>query len=493
MKSFSIVAKGFPVDHLKTRENGTVFAPQLAMSDSTSPLTPEMPWQQGHLVEVTITDLSDSGDGVGRSGQQVVFVPDTVTGDRAIVRLLRVKPQYAIAKLDQLLEPSPHRVRPSCIVADKCGGCQWQHVHYAYQLEAKQNLVIQAMRRLGGFEQPPVAPVLASQTALNYRNKATYPIGRSPTGQVQAGYYQKGSHHIVNLNQCPIQDDRLNPLLAAVKQDIQQRGWSIYQETQHRGKLRHLALRIGRHTGEMLLTLVSKESGLVGLEEQAQAWCDRYESLVGVCLNLNPDRTNAIFGQETRCLAGQAYLQETFAGLTFHIRPDTFFQIHTEQAEALLNWLMVQLNLQGQEVLLDAYSGIGTLTLPLARQVSQAIGVELQPEAVEQAAHNATLNHLDNVTFHPGAVETVLPGLAIQPDVVVLDPPRKGCDAAVLETLLARQPRQIAYVSCNPATLARDLKHLCQGDRYRITHLQPVDFFPQTAHVECVALLKADD
>ncbi len=450
----------------------------------------EHEWQQGQLVEVTIADLSDSGDGVGRFGQRVVFVPDTVTGDRAIVRLVRVKPNYGYGKLHELLEPSPHRIRPSCIVADKCGGCQWQHVRYEYQVEAKKNQVVQALERIGKFPQPAVLPVLASASPLAYRNKVTYPLARSKAGQVQAGYYQKGSHQLINLNQCPIQDERLNPLLAEIKQDIYKRGWGIYDETLHRGKLRHMGLRIGHHTGETLLILVATDSNLAGLEEQAQEWLTHYPDLVGVMLNLNPDRTNAIFGSETICIAGQSHLRETFAGLTFQIRGDTFFQVNTAQAEALLQVILQELNLQGTEIILDAYCGIGTLTLPLAKQAKQAIGLEVQVEAVEQAALNAALNELDNVTFRTGTVEILLADLEIQPDVVILDPPRKGCDRSVIETLLQLQPARIIYVSCNAATLARDLKLLCEAGQYQLQFVQPIDFFPQTAHVESVTFLK---
>jgi len=446
-------------------------------------------WQQGALIEVVITDLSDRGDGVGRVDQRVVFVPDTVTGDHVRVRLVHVKPEYAFGKLQEILEPSPNRDRPACFVADKCGGCQWQHVRYDYQLEAKRNQVIQALQRIGGFAEPPVEPVLSAGTPLAYRNKATFPLARSTAGQVQAGYYQKGSHHLINLNQCPIQDARLNPLLAEIKQDLHDRGWSIYNEAQHRCKLRHLALRIGRRTGEQLLTLVTADWNLPGLEEQIQTWRDRYPDLVGVCLNLNRDRTNAIFGAETRCLSGREYLYEVFAGLTFQIAPETFFQVNTEAAEALLYDMQRTLNLQGNELLVDAYCGIGTLTLPLAQQVNRAIGFEIQATAIAQAQQNAEINHIPNAEFWVGDVEPVLPGLGEQPDVVVLDPPRKGCSPKVLSTLIAQAPAQIAYMSCNPATLARDLKVLCQSGDYRLTRVQPADFFAQTAHVECVAYL----
>lgn len=459
--------------------------------------TPEDLWQQGQLVEVSITDLNHTGEGVGRWGGRVIFVPDTVTGDRVLVRLVRVKSNHAIGKLYQLLEKSPHCIRPSCIVADKCGGCQWQHIDYSYQLEAKQNLVAQALERIGGFTSPPVAPVLTSEASLAYRNKATYPLKRSTTGQVQAGYYQQGSHQLINLNQCPVQDARLNPLLAEIKQDIQQLGWSIYDENRHQGRLRHLSLRIGRRTGEMLLTLISTEWKLQNLDIQAQQWLSRYPKLVGVCINRNPDRTNVIFGDETRCVAGQPYLREEFAGLEFQLRPETFFQVNTEAAEALLNVIVEQLALSGNEVLVDAYCGIGTFTLPLALRVQQAIGLEVQSASVEQARLNAQLNDITNVTFQTGAVEQLLPQLGIAPDIVILDPPRKGCVSTVgsksprtvIETLLETLPKRIVYVSCKPATLARDLKLLCQTGNYQLTHVQPADLFPQTSHVESVAFL----
>lgn len=446
-------------------------------------------WRQGEVIEVDIADLSDTGDGVGRFDQRVVFVPDTVPGDRVLVKLLQVKPKYAYGKLEQIVQRSPGRIRPSCIVADKCGGCQWQHINYDYQLIAKRNQVIQALERIGGFVQPPVDAVLGADSSLGYRNKVTYPLGVSATGQVQAGYYQKGSHQLINLNQCPVQDQRLNPMLAEVKQDIQKQGWSIYNERRHQGQIRHLGLRIGRRTGEMLLTLVVKDWKLPRIESQAEEWLQRYPQLVGVSLNRNSDRTNAIFGNETRCIAGVPAMREIFAGLEFQVLPDTFFQVSTETAEALLKVIQSELNLQGHEVLVDAYCGIGTLTLPLAKQVRQVTGLEVQSAAVEQAISNAQHNGINNVTFQIGAVEKILPDLGIIPDVVLLDPPRKGCEANVIKTLLDLKPSRIVYVSCKVATLARDLKLLCKDGIYTLTRVQPADLFPQTAHVEAVAFL----
>ena len=452
------------------------------------------PCQQGQLIELEITDLADTGDGVGRFGELVVFAPDTVTGDRILTRLVQVKSSYATGKLDTLLSASEHRIRANCIVADKCGGCQWQHVDYEYQLTAKQNQIVQALERIGGFSDVQVDEILTGKIEgfpqfLGYRNKATYPVAISATGQVQAGYYQKSTHKLVNLNQCPVQDPRLNPLLKEVKEDIHWRDWPVYDEKKHTGELRHLSLRIGRRTGEMLLTLIVRTGDLPGIEEQAAEWLKQYPQLVGVCLNVNSAQTNVIFGSETRCIAGQSYLRERFAGLNFQLRADTFFQVNTEAAEALLEVIVGELNLQGNEVLVDAYCGIGTFTLPLAKQVKIAIGLEVQPAAIEQAKLNAELNDLRNVDFQVGSVEDLLPTLGLTPDIVLLDPPRKGCDRAVLETIKEMKPSRIVYVSCKPATLARDLKILCENGDYQLARVQPADFFPQTSHVECVAFL----
>lgn len=461
-------------------------------------------WQQGETIELTITDLSSSGDGLGRWQERVVFVPDTVPGDEVRARLVQAKPTFGRAKLRQMVTPSAERVRPPCIVADKCGGCQWQSVSYPAQLAAKQQQVNDALTRIGGFEQPPVQPILGADAPLGYRNKATYPLGRSPEGAVKAGYFRKGSHKLVNLNQCPVQDERLNPLLVEVKRDIQERGWSIYNESRHHGRLRHLALRIGRRTGQMLLTLVSTAPNLKDLELQTQVWMERYPDLVGVCVNLNPAKTNAIFGPETLVIDGVPYVEEIFAGLRFNIHATTFFQVNTEQAEQILQVILDELQLTGQETIIDAYCGVGTLTLPLAQQARRCIGLEVQAEAVAQGLANAGLNAIDNVEFRAGDVGELLPKAAVSlapspdgdvwvtpPDVVVLDPPRKGCDRAVLDALIELKPPRIVYMSCDPATLARDLKILRDEGGYTLTKAQPADFFPQTAHVECVAFLVA--
>ncbi|MBF2099323.1 MAG: 23S rRNA (uracil(1939)-C(5))-methyltransferase RlmD [Gloeomargaritaceae cyanobacterium C42_A2020_066] len=448
-------------------------------------------WQQGAVLGLSIEDLNDQGEGVGRWEGRVVFVPNTAPGDQVQVRLIRVKPRYGWGQVMAVVQPSAQRVRPACWVADTCGGCQWQHLVYPAQLEAKTAQVAAALTRLGGFADPwPLAPIVPSPHPLGYRNKATYPLGVGAAGRVKAGYYERGSHRLINLNRCPVQDARLDPFLAQIKGDLQTRGWAVYNETTRQGQLRHLGVRVGRCTGEVLLTLVSTTFDLPGLAAQAEQWLATYPGLVGVCVNRQPAPTNVIFGPETRCLAGRPYLEEVLAGLRFRLGPETFFQVNTEQAEALIEVLAAGLHLDSAMTLVDAYCGVGALSLPLAGRVSTVWGLEAQAAAVLQAEENAARNGIANARFTAGRVEDLLPQMATLPDGVILDPPRKGCEPAVIEALHHLRPDQIAYVSCNPATLARDLQALCTEGLYQLTQVQPLDFFPQTHHVETVAFLQ---
>ena len=474
-------------------------APKKLIDTADTSLWPSEPpapkWQRDEVLKIEITDLSNTGEGVGRWEDRVVFVPNTVPGDVMRVKMTKVKATHGFGIPAGIITPSPERVRPACIVADKCGGCQWQQVSYPKQLEAKQHLVIDTLNRIGkltvsGPDGIRVDPVLPAPEQLSYRNKATYPLGLSQIKAVQAGYYRQGTHRLVNLNQCPVQDDRLDPLLAEVKLDIQERKWKIYNEKFHKGHLKHLSVRVGRRTGQILLTLVSRSVKLKGIHEQAEQWMMRYPDVVGVLVNLNWKKTNSIFGPDTYCIAGKDHLEEAFAGLTYHIQPTTFFQVNTDQAERLLEEIQTELALTGEETLVDAYCGVGTFTLPLAKRVKRCIGLESFTESVTQAEKNAVLNGIGNAEFKIGDVGELIPQLDVKPDIVMMDPPRKGCEPAVLEVLIALKPERIVYVSCNPATLARDLKVLCEGG-YRVNRVQPADFFPQTSHVECAAFLVA--
>jgi 23S rRNA (uracil1939-C5)-methyltransferase len=303
------------------------------------------------------------------------------------------------------------------------------------------------------------------------------------------GYYATSSHTLIDLQHCPVQDERLEPFLQQIKQDLQMTGWSAYQEQNHQGTLRHLGLRIGRRTGEVLLTLVVKDRHLQGIETWAEQWIDRYPRLIGVCLNHNCARTNTIFAEETVTVAGRSTLREEFAGFTLEIDSTSFFQIYTEQAERFFWWIVDQLHLSGSETIIDAFCGIGTLTLLLAQQARRVIGIEAWPDAIRQAQINARHNQILNTEFLCGTVEAILPTLSPS-QIVVLDPPRKGCEAKVLATIGRHQPQQVVYISCNPATLARDLQILLADGGYELWQWRAADFFPQTVHVESVAFLR---
>lgn len=447
----------------------------------------------GQKIPLTIVDLADNGNGVGRYDDFVVFVPNTVPGDELLVQLDRVKRNWAEGKLVEIVSPSPDRVRPHCIVADKCGGCQWQFAGYSYQLQSKQNQVLQALVRLGKFSEATIKAkienILGAPQTFHYRNKVTYPIALNQEGKIKVGYYQRNTHKVINLNQCPVQDQRLDAILQGVKQDLARSGWSIYNEATQQGDLRHLGLRIGRHSGEVLITIVSQAWDLVGITEFAQAWL-KLPGVVGIVLNHNSEPGNVIFGSDSRSVAGRDYIVEYFAGLTLHLTSDTFFQVYTEQAELLVQLLLDLLDLQNTETIVDAYCGIGTFTLPLALYSHKCYGIERQEQAINQAQKNASLNQLtDRVEFMAGRVEKILPNLGINPDILILDPPRKGCEPEVIEFIAQSKIDRVIYVSCNPATLARDLQLLCSTDRYEIQTIQPIDFFPQTAHVETMVLL----
>lgn len=467
--------------------------------------------REGDRVTVVIGGLADSGDGVGRPDGEggaggegpgpAVFVPGSAPGDRLRVRVVRSKARWAAGAIEEVLVPGADRVQPACPEAHRCGSCQWQHLSIAGQLAEKKRIVVAALQRLGGFGDAAslVRDVAASPQALGYRNKVACPLG-GRAGAVRAGYFEKGSHRLVDLDGCPLQDPRLNPLLAAIKADISARRWPIYDERRpivsQPGALRMLGLRVGRRTGEILVTLVATgraRGNLRGLEEQAREWRCRWPSVVGVCLNLNPRAGNTLLGPRTSVTDGSGHLVEVFGELRLRVRPDTFFQVNTEAAESVLPLLADALRLDGKGTLLDAYCGIGTMALPLAARAGRVLGVEINEGAVAEARANAEANGIGNASFVAGAVEHVVPrleGSVGDADVAILDPPRSGCEGAVIAALRQLGPRRIAYLSCRAASLARDLARLCEDGRYRLERVQPVDLFPQTPHVECLATLE---
>ncbi|GIO87026.1 23S rRNA (uracil-C(5))-methyltransferase RlmCD [Paenibacillus faecis] len=474
---------------------------------------------------IDIIGMNHDGEGVGRAEGYTLFVQGALPGEKVRVKVLKTKKQYGYAKLLDVLTPSPDRVAAPCPIYDQCGGCQLQHWSYAGQLAWKRQHVVDALERIGklrvvgearggdaggagaatgpGAEAgaPPVAgdaggpgvtvlPTLGMAEPWRYRNKAQVPIGVTDGGLV-GGFYARGSHRIVDMETCLIQHEHNDDVVSRVKAIGRQLGVTAYNEETGRGLLRHVVVKKAFRTGEMMLVLVTNGRDI----PHADAWIglirEQIPQVASICQNVNPKQTNVIFGDETRVLWGRDVIYDYIGEVQFAISARSFYQVNPVQTEVLYNKTVEYAGLTGKETVIDAYCGIGTISLFLAQHADQVYGVEIVKEAIEDARSNAQLNGMTNVKFEVGASEDVIPRWkeqGIEADVIVVDPPRKGCDPRLLETILEMKPERVVYVSCNPSTLARDLRVLEDGG-YRTVELQPVDMFPHTVHVEAVCSL----
>jgi len=450
--------------------------------------------EAGQRVEGLVSGMAHDGRGVVRLGERVAFVEGVLPDERVRLHLGHHGQRRQQVVLEERLSSAAERCRPACILADRCGGCSLQHLEVNAQRHWKRRKVIETLERIGRFTalKGRVAPTLANGNGLGYRNRAILPLERADDGVLRAGYYRKGSHRIVNLNRCPVLDPRIDRLIAPIKQDLEATGWPVDRHLSHGGGLRHLALRLGYHSGDVLITLVSSHDDLPGLVPLATHWQGRWPEVVGVCLNVQDRPTNVLMGTETRCLAGRAQLQESFAGLRYAIGADSFFQVNTPMAEQVVPLLLEALADHAGGRLVDAYCGIGTYGLPLAASGWQVHGLELGAASVNLALSNARLNGLDDRTrFSEGSVSALLAEALPGCDALLLDPPRKGLEPGVIDTIQASPPATVLYLSCDPATLARDLAQLCrEGQAYTLERVQPLDFFPQTSHVETLVTLR---
>ena len=455
----------------------------MSISNMTAPVRP------GQTIRVAMAGLGHSGEGVGRYEGLTVFVPGGVPGDTIDAKVVEVKKNYARAVLVTVVEPSPDRVVPPCPVVGECGGCQLQHIAYPSQLKLKRQQVVDALVRLGKLEGVTVHPTLGMDEPWRYRNKAQFPLG-SRSGRVVAGFFAPGTHRIIDIEQCDIQHPLGNQIMAVVKEMAQRLGVPIYDEQSHRGVLRHVLARVGRGTGEAMAVLVTNGPEFPNGAKIARALMEQVPGVVSVVQNINPERTNVILGRKSRVLAGQDYITDYIGDLKFAISPVSFFQVNPAQTEVLYGKALEYAGLTGGETVVDLYCGIGTISLFLARKSGEVVGIEVVAEAVQDARENAERNGIGNARFICGDATEAMPKLAadgVAADVIVVDPPRKGCDEPVLKAMAEMGPKRIVYVSCNPASLARDLG-LLAGMGYRTMEVQPVDMFPHTAHVECVAL-----
>lgn len=440
----------------------------------------------GQPITLSVTALSEKGDGIADWHGRKVFIPDTLPGEEVSVALHGIKPKYAQGELLQVLQPHPQRVPPHCQYAE-CGGCQLSHLAYAGQLQLKQQQVTAALQRKGIFV--PVEPCLGMSEPLAFRNKAVYAV-RSENGEPQIGFYRKNSHQVIDIAACPVQHPQTTDIIMAIRQWMKDLNIAGYDEANHAGCLRYVMIRHGFKTGACMVVLVTLTEELPGEAELLHYLkaCGKIDSVIH---NVNPERVNRILGTQQRVCDGTDAIEDELHGLTFSISAHSFYQVNPQQTDQLYATALRFAELTGDETVFDIYCGIGTISLYLAQEAKKVIGIEVVAQAIEDARNNARWNHLDNTEFYTGKAEEVVPALYTQgarADVVVVDPPRKGCELAVLNTMAAMKPERIVYVSCDPDSLARDLVVLQQAG-YSIKKVQPVDMFPHSMHVETVVQL----
>ena len=453
-----------------------------------------MPLQKNQLLEVTIERLSNDGSGVAHSADgEAVFVPNTAPGDKARVKIVKDCKRYAFGILDEVLVPSPDRVEVDCPAAGPCGGCSLRHLSYEAELRAKHDNVEDAFRRIGGLD-VPIYPTLPSLEVDRYRNKVQFPVGRDKNGLPCIGFYAGRTHRIVPCPDCKLQPGVLNEIGNALCAFFAAHGIQPYDEESGKGLVRHIFLRRGVHSGQIMVCLVCTKPRLPHSDELVAALTERFPAIATILLNVNAKNTNVILGEETLTLSGPGYLEDTLCGVPVRLGPLSFYQVNTLAAEQLYGIAAQYAQLTPRDVLLDLYCGMGTIGLSMAAHCRELIGVEIVPEAIESAKANAARMGEDIAArsrffcADAGQAATRLAAEGLRPDVIVLDPPRKGCDEATLSAVVQMAPRRVVYVSCNPTTAARDSKWL-EEQGYRVEKVQPVDLFPRTKHCECVIAL----
>jgi len=448
------------------------------------------PVKAGATYNIEITGLGHSGEGVGRYQDFTVFVPGALPGELVTAQITEVKKNYAKGRLLTVDRPSSDRVNPPCGIYDRCGGCQLQHLSYPAQLAAKRQRVIDALTRIGKLDNVIVHPTLGAENPWHYRNKMQFPVGTAGS-EVVIGCFAQGTHQIIDTDNCLIQAEANNTIARTVRGIIKDLGISTYDELTGQGLVRHVLGRVGTATGEVMVVLVTNGRALPKKEEIINRLREGIPHLASVVQNVNTKKTNVILGEETILLWGKETITDRLGDFIFNISALSFFQVNTKQAEVLYNKAVEYANLTGQETVIDAYCGTGTISLFLAKKAKKVYGIEVVEAAIRDAERNAADNNVNNVEFIVGDAVEVMPRLfkaGIRPEVIVVDPPRAGCDRKVLETFAAMQPERIVYVSCNPSSLARDLAVLTELG-YVTREVQPVDMFPQTFHVECVTLM----
>jgi 23S rRNA (uracil1939-C5)-methyltransferase len=448
---------------------------------------------RGDILSLTIDDLAFGGEGVGRADGYVVFVRGGLPGDRLKVRLTEARARFGRGVIEDVLEPSPDRVEAPCPYFGRCGGCRLQHLAYPAQLRFKAKQVADCLARIGGVGAIAIHPIIGAPELYGYRNKMEFTVAATPGGEGPiVGLHEADRYDVVlDIDRCLLQSEAMNELLGEGRAFFAEAKLSVYEQGSGEGLLRFLVLREAKRTGEAMVNVVTSAPQLGELEPLADRLRRRVPRTASVILNVNPKKASVAVGVEDHLLAGRDHIREALGGLVFQISANSFFQTNTLQAERLFGLVEESTELSGAETVVDLYSGTGAITLILARRCRWVYGIEVAQAAVDDAQRNAKANGIENCTFLAGEVRSVLPQLiarGIRAEVVVADPPRAGFHPKALRALLTLGPRRIVYVSCNPATMARDLGELVRGG-YRIDWVQPLDMFPHTPHIEAIARL----
>ena len=456
-----------------------------------------MEFRKNDLVTLEIEDCGIDGEGIGKADGFTVFVKDAVIGDTVTAKIIKAKKNYGYGRLMEVLKPSPHRVEPKCEFARQCGGCQLQALSYDQQLVFKTNKVKGHLERIGGFTDIPMEPIIGMDELFHYRNKAQFPVGRNKEGKIVTGFYAGRTHNIIENRDCALGVAENKEVLDRVIAHMEKYGIEPYNEATGKGLVRHVLIRYGYFTKEVMVCLILNGNKIPKEELLVKSLCE-IPGMTSITINVNKKHSNVILGEEIRLLWGQEYITDRIGDISYQISPLSFYQVNPMQTQKLYAKALEYADLHGEETVWDLYCGIGTISLFLAQKAKFVRGVEIVPAAIENAKENAKLNGLENTEFFVGKAEEVLPREykknGVYADVIVVDPPRKGCDETLLETMVEMNPERIVYVSCDSATLARDLKYLCERG-YELRKVCPVDQFGMTVHVETVVLLshkKAD-
>ncbi len=450
-----------------------------------------MNYKKNDVLTVEIEDIGHDGAGIGKVDGYTLFVKDAVIGDVVEVKVMKAKKNYGYAKLLKIITPSASRVEPLCPYAKQCGGCQIQMMSYEEQLRFKENKVRNNLKRIGGFEEIPMEPILGMKNPFYYRNKAQFPVGYDKEGNLITGFYAGRTHSIINNRRCYLGVSENELVLNQVLDWMERNHISAYEEESGKGLIRHVLIRYGFTTKEVMVCLVVNGAGIPAKEDLIEG-LRTIPGMTSITISSNTKQTNVIMGEKITLLWGQTYITDFIGNIQYQISPLSFYQVNPAQTKRLYETALEYAGLSGDETVWDLYCGIGTISLFLAQRAKQVYGVEIIPAAIEDAKRNARLNQIENAQFFVGKAEEVLPEKyekeQIYADVIVVDPPRKGCEESVLDTMVQMEPKRIVYVSCDSATLARDLKYLCERG-YEMKKVKAIDQFPQTEHVETVVLL----